>query len=107
MLGASDLAATMSGEPIAVHVAERRRVAAVGLGADSMPFLEAALAVVQQHHVHQRPVTSLGQHDVEITIAIEIAQARVGAGLGGGFQLDGVVEVRSGWAGSAPEEGHR
>ena len=68
---------------VPVEVGERRGVGVVRRPGEFTPLPEAARAVVQQDPVLQGPVAALGEHDVEVAVAVEIPEARVGAGLGG------------------------
>ena len=71
---------------VPVEVGERRGVGVVRRTGEFAPFPEAARPVVQQDPVLQRPVPALREHDVQIAVAVEIPEARVGAGLGGVFE---------------------
>jgi hypothetical protein len=54
---------------------------------------EAALPVVDQHAIEERRVPSLRKDDVEITIAVKVAQTHVCRILRRGFEIDDGVEA--------------
>jgi hypothetical protein len=43
-------------------------------------------SVSKKHDVGQRPVAALGENDVEMAVAVEVADAGVGGGFGDCFQ---------------------
>jgi hypothetical protein len=71
---------------ITVHVSETARVRAIRSGAEVVRGSNASAAITKEHAIDERPVTSLGEHDVEMTIAIKVAETDVGRRLGRGLQ---------------------
>ena len=51
-----------------------------------------ASAIAQEHAVHQGPVTTFGEHQIEIVVSIHIADAHVGRGLGSRLQQEHAIE---------------
>ncbi len=80
---------------VAIQVRERRGVGPIGLRAQ-VRCDEPALAVVEEHAIEQRLMPALGQHQVEIPVAVEIAHAHVGRILGRRFEEDDLAEVPRG-----------
>ena len=68
---------------IPIQIGERRGVGVVRRAGELMALVEASGPVVQENPVLEGPVPSLGEHDVEIPVPVEIPEARVRAGFGG------------------------
>jgi hypothetical protein len=67
---------------VAIEIRQGGCIAAIRLGTQRMALIEAALSIIQKNHIKQRPMTTFRQHDVEIAIAIKIADAGVRRGFG-------------------------
>ena len=77
---------------VAVEIGQRRRISPVSSGA-KIRRDERATAVVQQHAVEKRIVSPLGEDEIEIAVAIEVAHAHVRGRLGRRLELDDGREV--------------
>jgi hypothetical protein len=57
---------------------------------------EMAMSVAEQHAAHPRPVASLYENDVQLTISVDIADAHIRGGVGRGLELQGAGIGREG-----------
>jgi hypothetical protein len=71
-----------------------------------MAVIEAAVAIVEQDQVVQRPMAAFRQDDVGVTVAIQIADAGVRRGFSNAFSRNTVC-LKSGAAASAFDAGAR
>ena len=68
---------------IAVKVCESRSIGAIRRATDLVALLEPTGTVVEEDEVHQGPMASLGENNIEVAVTIEIPEASVGASLSG------------------------
>jgi len=85
---------------ITIDVHEIPRIRTISRIGEVVPRGELAVAVSEHDSAHSWPMTSLDQHDVELTIAIHIADADVGRRVRRRLELE---RPRIGWEGTMLE----
>jgi hypothetical protein len=76
---------------IAVEVDEESGVGAIG-GPERF-CQDVPLAIVQQYLIDQRPVPPFRQHQIKMTVPVQVAKADVGGGFGCLFQQLNTIEA--------------